>query len=153
MVILVILVVKSKSMESQSECEEDTARLAAIIAAEAKAGNIYALHGDLGAGKTCFARGFIRALAGVDIDVPSPTFTLVQTYDTPRGTVCHFDLYRLKSPEDVLEIGWDDALAEAICLIEWPDRAGAFLPPGRTDITLSAGIGNMRRIKVSRHDV
>lgn len=152
MVILVILVVKSKGMESQSNSEDETTHLAAAIAAKAKTGDVYALYGDLGAGKTCFARGFIRALAGADIDVPSPTFTLIQTYDTPRGAVCHFDLYRLKSPEDVLEIGWDDALADAICLIEWPDRAGTYLPRKRMDIFLTTDTINTRQIRISRHE-
>lgn len=152
MVILVGLVLKSKGMESESFSEQDTERHAAALAAAAGRGDVFALHGDLGAGKTCWARGFIRALAGAEIDVPSPTFTLIQTYDTPRGMVAHFDLYRLKSPEDVLEIGWDDALADGIALIEWPARAGSFLPRRRYDVTLTHGPHATRQITVTRHD-
>lgn len=119
--------------------EAATAALARAVAALARPGDVIALWGDLGAGKTRFARGFVAALAGDAEEVPSPTFTLVQTYDTPAGTVWHFDLYRLDAPEEALELGLEEALAEGISLIEWPDRLGGLLPRERLDVTLEFG--------------
>jgi tRNA threonylcarbamoyladenosine biosynthesis protein TsaE len=109
--------------------EADTLAVASRLAAEASKGDIFLLEGDLGAGKTAFARAFIRSLSGDSgQEVPSPTFTLLQTYDTPQGEVWHFDLYRLKDPDEIFELGWEDALAEGILLIEWPDRLGPHRP-------------------------
>jgi len=118
--------------------EAATARLAGRVAREARRGDAIALSGELGAGKTSFARAFIRA-CGAPEEVPSPSFTLVQTYDTPRGAVSHFDLYRLSRPEEIEELGLDEALAEGIVLIEWPDRLAGFAPPDRLDIALLPG--------------
>lgn len=121
--------------------------LAVRLAGEARPGDVIALSGPLGVGKTAFARAFIRALAlrhGVKPpdEVPSPTFTLVQTYGLGAVSVWHFDLYRLARPEDVAELGLDEALAEGVSLIEWPERLGAQLPRDRLDIALSyAGPG------------
>lgn len=99
-----------------------------------------ALKGDLGTGKTVFARAFIRALCGERIEVPSPTFTLLQTYDLDDArTLHHFDLYRLKDPEEALELDIDDAFAEGISLIEWPERLGAYLPQQHLEVALSYG--------------
>jgi tRNA threonylcarbamoyladenosine biosynthesis protein TsaE len=101
---------------------------------------VIALKGDLGTGKTVFARAFIRALCGADTEVPSPTFTLVQTYDLDAtGTLYHFDLYRLEDPEEALELDVDDAFADGISLIEWPERLGPFLPQEYLEVTLSYG--------------
>lgn len=109
--------------------EAATEQLGAALAARLKPGDVVALKGDLGAGKTTLARAIIRAAAGdPDLIVPSPTFTLVETYDTPRGTYWHFDLYRLETPEQVFELGWEEALAEGIVLLEWPERLDALLP-------------------------
>jgi tRNA threonylcarbamoyladenosine biosynthesis protein TsaE len=116
--------------------EAATAALGGLVAARARSGDVIALWGDLGAGKTVFARGFLRAL-GVEEEVPSPTFTLVQTYVTPPGTVYHFDLYRLEEAEEIWELGIEDALADGISLIEWPDRIGDVLPAERLDVTLA----------------
>jgi tRNA threonylcarbamoyl adenosine modification protein YjeE len=103
-----------------------TQRLGAGIAGGLKAGDAVALWGDLGAGKTTLARAILRAL-GVKEDVPSPTFTLVQSYDTsPR--IAHYDLYRLKQAREMEELGFDDALIEGAVLVEWPDRAPEVLP-------------------------
>ena len=122
--------------------EAATADLAHRLAPDLKPGDVVALRGDLGAGKTSFARALIRALSGGDAaerEVPSPTFTLVQSYDTSVGRVHHFDLYRIQSPDELTEIGWDEALADGIVLIEWPERAGNLLPDRRLDIALAFG--------------
>ena len=118
-----------------------TARLAVRLAAVARPGDVIALHGTLGMGKTAFARAFIRRLADAEEEVPSPTFTLVQSYDTEAGTIWHFDLYRLTKPQDVWELGLEDALAGGIVLIEWPERLGTELPRRRLDLTLRPGDG------------
>lgn len=105
--------------------EDETANLARILAAAAAAGDVIGLAGNLGVGKTAFARAFIRARTGAN-EVPSPTFTLVQTYDPPDGdtapAIWHLDLYRLEDPAEAGELGLDDALGRDIVLIEWPER-------------------------------
>jgi tRNA threonylcarbamoyladenosine biosynthesis protein TsaE len=107
--------------------ENATAALAARLATAVQPGDIIALQGELGAGKTSFARAFIRARGGSEI-VPSPTFTLVQSYDLPGGMVWHFDLYRLRAPDEAWELGIEEAFADGISLIEWPERLGTLLP-------------------------
>ncbi len=120
--------------------EAATARLAAALAPLARGRDVIALWGDLGAGKTSFARAFIRALTEADQEVPSPTFSLVQTYDTAQGVALwHFDLYRLAGSEEALELGIEEAFAEGITLIEWPERLGDFLPEKRLDLALEPG--------------
>jgi tRNA threonylcarbamoyladenosine biosynthesis protein TsaE len=115
--------------------ENATAAFAARVAALARPGDVIALSGELGAGKTSFARTFIRARGGDD-EVPSPTFTLVQTYELPGGAVWHFDLYRLRHAEEAWELGIEDAFRDGISLIEWPERLGGLLPARRLDIAL-----------------
>lgn len=108
--------------------EAATARLGEDLAMALRAGDVLALKGDLGAGKSTLARALIRALADdAGLDVPSPTFTLVQSYDT-RIPVHHFDLYRLSSAGEIDELGFDDALLQGAALVEWPERAQAYLP-------------------------
>ena len=118
--------------------EAATAALAARIAAVAAPGDVIALSGELGAGKTSFARAFIRARGGAGA-VPSPTFILAQLYELPSGPVWHFDFYRLKRPEEAWELGLEDAFADGVSLIEWPERAAAVLPADRLDIMLRQG--------------
>lgn len=101
-------------------------------------GDVVCLSGNLGAGKTTLARGAIEAWMGYADEVPSPTYTLVQTYDGPRGELWHVDLYRLKNPEDAWELGLEDAFASAACLIEWPERLQGQLPANRLDVELKA---------------
>jgi tRNA threonylcarbamoyl adenosine modification protein YjeE len=120
--------------------EAGTRRLADDLAAILRAGDVIALHGDLGMGKSALARAIVRRLAGdADLDVPSPTFTLVQSYETARLPVHHFDLYRLADPDELTEIGFFDLVAEGAALIEWPERAGDDLPDDRLDIIITEG--------------
>jgi len=111
--------------------EAATAALAARIAALARPGDVIALKGELGAGKTSFARAFICARAGRDEIVPSPTFTLAQAYEFPDVTIWHFDCFRLRDPEEAWELGIEDAFRDGISLIEWPGRLGHLLPSRR----------------------
>ena len=109
--------------------ESATERLGATLAERLRVGDVVGLKGELGAGKTTLARAIIRAAAGdPELIVPSPTFTLVEVYETPRGSFWHFDLYRLEAAEQVYELGWEEALAEGISIIEWPERLGPLLP-------------------------
>jgi len=111
--------------------------LAAHLAPLLKTGDVVTLSGGLGAGKTSFARALVRALSGKQDEVPSPTFTLVQTYELPKILLWHFDLYRLEEKEaDILELGWDDARRFGVCLVEWPDRLGGLLPKDRLEIQI-----------------
>jgi len=130
-----------------------THELAQCLARVAKAGDVIALSGDLGAGKTEFARAFIRTLTDPDEDVPSPTFTLVQTYEGDGPEIWHFDLYRLEHPEDVFELGIEEALHDAISLIEWPDRMGSYIPRDRLEVRLSVTKGrNHRQAELMPHN-
>src|SRR6201996_3666520 len=118
--------------------EEATRRLAIDIAAALESGDLVTLSGDLGAGKTTFARALIRHLAGDEtIEVPSPTFTLIQNYDLPRFALVHADLYRLSGAAELAELGFDDFPEGTVVLMEWPDRAAGLLPPDRLDITFT----------------
>ena len=116
--------------------EAATAQLGALIAPRLRAGDVVYLHGDLGAGKSSLARGLIRALTSPDEDVPSPTFTLMQTYDAAAFNIVHLDLYRLKTPEESYELGLDDALANSVLIIEWPDKLAHLGFDDRLDIVL-----------------
>jgi tRNA threonylcarbamoyladenosine biosynthesis protein TsaE len=126
-----------------------TERLATIIAAKARGGDAILLSGDLGAGKTHFARAFINALTPAAEEVPSPTFTLVQTYVAEAGgqpvEIWHFDLYRLKSPEESYELDIEEAFAEGIVLVEWPDRLGGLTPREHLEIRLGIEADDVTR--------
>ena len=127
-----------------------TRALAAHFAARARVGDVVGLAGPLGAGKTTFARYFIFARAGRELEVPSPTFSLVQPYPLTEGTVWHFDLYRIDRPDEALELGIEDAFAEGISLVEWPERLGDLLPQDRLDITFHGVLADERRcVRVS----
>ncbi len=136
--------------------EAATAALAGALACRAEAGDILALRGDLGAGKTVFARAFINSLAtdatrdvpgsyGREEEVPSPTFTLAQVYERLPAAVWHFDLYRLEKPEDAFELGIEEAFSQGISLIEWPEHLGRLLPARRLLIELTYGSSESAR--------
>jgi tRNA threonylcarbamoyladenosine biosynthesis protein TsaE len=113
-------------------------------------GDVVGLSGGLGAGKTTLARGAIEVWTGAVEDAPSPTYTLVQSYDGPKGELWHIDLYRLKHAEEASELGLEDAFVEAACLIEWPERLEGQLPRNRLDIAL-APAGEGRRATLTGH--
>jgi len=118
--------------------EAATERLGAALARRLRPRDVIALQGGLGVGKTTLARAILRAASDdPNLIVPSPTFTLVEVYDTQRGTFWHFDLYRLESPEQVFELGWEEARADGIALIEWAERLGRLLPDERLMVTLA----------------
>jgi len=126
----------------------ETEALGARIAAGLRIGTAVALEGDLGAGKTVLARGILRAL-GVEEDVPSPTFTLVQSYETPKLAVRHYDLYRIESASEMAELGLEEALDEGAALIEWPERAPNAIPEDALRVRLEIAGENSRHAHLS----
>jgi tRNA threonylcarbamoyl adenosine modification protein YjeE len=143
-------------MKFMTQSESETVKEAEKLASGLKSGDVILLYGSLGSGKTVFARGLIRALAGnKTLEIPSPTFTLLQTYDSPKGSISHYDLYRLKDPDEMVELGWDESLQEGITIVEWPERLGVRTPVRRLDIRLENIKNNpeSRKIEVIRVDV
>jgi tRNA threonylcarbamoyladenosine biosynthesis protein TsaE len=131
--------------------ETATAALATELAACARQGDVIGLSGPLGSGKTTFARYFIGARMGAGPrerqEVPSPTFTLVETYQPASGpALWHFDLYRIETPEDAYELGIEDAFADGIALVEWPERLGGLMPREHLQIALAAGKSEKARV-------
>src|SRR3974390_2399116 len=118
--------------------EQETRRFMVDVAMALEPGDLVTLSGDLGAGKTTFARALIRYLSGdPSIEVPSPSFTLMQSYDLPQFPLVHADLYRLSGSAELAELGFDDLPDGAVVLVECPDRAAGFLPPIRMDVALT----------------
>lgn len=126
----------------------DTEALGRRLATLTASGDVILLEGPIGAGKSCLARAFIRARMGREEEVPSPSFTLVQVYEADGVEIWHADLYRLTHPDEVLELGLDDAFTSAICLVEWPDRLGTHVPPDALRLRLEAK-GDGRRAVVT----
>lgn len=118
---------------------EETGALAQSLGAHVGAGDVVLLEGDIGAGKTHFARSLIQTLLPEPEDVPSPTFTLVQIYDTSKFEIWHADLYRLTSPDEVVELGLTDAFQDALCLVEWPDRLAELTPENALIMSFKMG--------------
>lgn len=142
-------------MVFQSKNEAETAHCAESLISEIQIGKPLLLNGNLGTGKSVFARALIRRLTNQpDLDVPSPTFTLVQHYDSAKGPIVHFDLYRLEDPEEIYELGWEEALAEAIVIVEWPERLGALKPTRYLDIHIESveDEPSTRIIEVTDHE-
>ena len=125
--------------------EAATAGLAMRLAGFVRAGDVLLLHGDLGTGKTAFARALINALPGAQEEVPSPTFTLVQVYQRGDLEVWHCDLYRLEASEEIEELGLEEAFVDALTLIEWPERLGPYCPRGALTVALKRGAGETAR--------
>jgi tRNA threonylcarbamoyladenosine biosynthesis protein TsaE len=116
-----------------------TQRFGGLLARQLKAGDVIALSGALGTGKSALARAIIQAVDAAEDDVPSPTFTLVQHYALADGTpLWHLDLYRIDAPQEAMALGLDDAFIDAVCLIEWPDRLKKLLPKTNLSIHLYA---------------
>jgi tRNA threonylcarbamoyladenosine biosynthesis protein TsaE len=132
----------------ETSSEAETSSLAASLAAKCRAGDLFLLSGPLGAGKSVFSRAFIRALCGEETEVPSPTFTLVQNYECAKGTIWHYDLYRLEDPEEIFELGWEEAMVDGISLVEWPQKLGEFTPMYATRIAIEPLDGDKRKITV-----
>src|SRR5271165_4987104 len=134
----------------------DEASMLSFAAAQAawlEPGDFVALTGELGAGKTTFARGLIRALVEApDLEAPSPTFTLMQVYEAPRGPVVHADFYRLRGARELDNLGWDEAISDAIAIVEWPARIPEALPPDRleVDVRFDAKLGPDFRVLTMR---
>lgn len=114
------------------------------LARALRPGDVVLLDGDLGMGKTALARAVIQHLAGAAIDAPSPTFNLVLPYDLPGLRLTHFDLYRLSGPDEVAELGFEEAVEDGAVLVEWPDRLGDLAPPGAVRIAIAAADGGRR---------
>ncbi|MFT3733324.1 MAG: tRNA (adenosine(37)-N6)-threonylcarbamoyltransferase complex ATPase subunit type 1 TsaE [Hyphomicrobium sp.] len=126
--------------------EADVGRLAQEIAFLIQAGDTLALEGDLGAGKSTFARALIRSVAGdPKLEIPSPTFTLVQAYETPRFDIAHFDLYRLSDPSELDELGLDAALSRGVAIVEWPSRGDGRIPAERLTLRFDEAAAFDRR--------
>ena len=117
--------------------EAATLAIAAAQAAWLQPGDFVGLTGDLGAGKTAFARALIRVLAEApELEAPSPTFTLMQVYDAPRGPVVHADFYRLRGPTELANLGWEEAVDGAIAIVEWPEKVAEALPADRLEVDI-----------------
>lgn len=126
----------SCSISIDLSSQDETANLARALAPQVSGGDVILLEGSIGAGKSFFARALILALLDEPEDVPSPTFTLVQTYDAPKFEIWHCDLYRLTTPYEAQELGLEDAFETALCLVEWPDRLGELAPPDALVLSL-----------------
>ncbi len=129
---------------------QEMGALAEQIAAHVRVRDVILLKGDLGTGKSTFARALIQALCGKTTEVPSPTFTLVQTYEAPLFTLWHFDLYRLKEESEIYELGVEEAYESGVSLIEWPERLGALLPRHSIEIEFDYGHDECERILIFR---
>lgn len=135
--------------------ESATAALAGWLVSFTRAGDFIALGGELGAGKTSFARAYLRALMNDDdLEAPSPTFSLMQVYEQPDCSVVHADFYRLRTIEELQELGWEEATASAVTLVEWAERLSAALPPDRLEVNFSIDLArgpNFRRAELRAH--
>lgn len=138
-------IIKTVDLKDEAATEAFGAWLSPYL----RAGDVVLLRGGLGAGKTTCARGLICALLG-DVEVPSPTYTLVQTYTVPEFDIWHFDLYRLKQQEEVWELGIEEALDDGVCLIEWPERIDSLL--NGTELTVALSAENDRRVAILSGD-
>lgn len=133
-----------------SHSEADTCALAEKLAEISVQGDIWALNGTLGAGKSVFARAFIKKLTGAK-EVPSPTFTLLQTYNAGAFDIYHYDLYRLENPSEIFELGVEEAFYSGVSLVEWPERMASFSPRNMWQVQIDM-LPDGRRITISAAD-
>jgi tRNA threonylcarbamoyl adenosine modification protein YjeE len=135
-------------LECVVQNEQETAQLAAKLGPLLRPSDILSLSGTLGAGKTAFARALIRALIGQEIEVPSPTFNLLLLYDTPAGTVYHYDFYRLEDPEEVWELDIEQAYEDGITVMEWAEKLEDLAPDDvlKVDITIPSDAAEDTRV-------
>lgn len=137
----------------ESLSEADTIKLAEICAGDIQSHDILLLEGDLGSGKSFFTRALIRSvLEDPSLMVPSPTFTLLQTYEGPKGSVFHYDLYRLKDPEEIFNLGWEESLDEGMVIVEWPDRLGPYRPHKSLALKFENQVGTEEARKITLTD-
>ncbi len=142
---------EEKTKVYMTESEAETTALAESFAQSLAPGQVLCLRGDLGVGKTIFAKGLCSAL-GVSEHVSSPTFTLVNEYEGAQGTIYHFDLYRIEDPDELYEVGFEEFVGgDGIAIIEWPERAEELLPQNRFEILLERNGENGRRITVKEY--
>ncbi|MBQ2696395.1 MAG: tRNA (adenosine(37)-N6)-threonylcarbamoyltransferase complex ATPase subunit type 1 TsaE [Clostridia bacterium] len=138
----------NKTREYITQSEAETYELAEKLAMQLSPGQVICLRGDLGVGKTVFAKGLCSAL-GVEEHVSSPTFTLVNEYDGVKGKIYHFDLYRIEDPDELYEIGFEEFVGgEGLAIIEWPERAEEILPENRIEILLESCGEDDRRVTI-----
>ena len=133
-----------------TENEQQTSQLAAQLSEISIAGDVWALHGTLGMGKSVFARAFIQNLTSAE-EVPSPTFTLVQMYGAPHFEIYHYDLYRLEKPSDIFELDVEEAFYSGVCLVEWPEKMENYAPRNMWHITIEPDEKG-RKITISTDD-
>ncbi len=136
-----------KIIETFLASEADTVNWGQKLSSIAQKGDVFALYGTLGMGKSVLARAFVQKLCGLQ-EVPSPTFTLLQSYEAPNFEVFHFDLYRIKSAEEIFEIGVEEAIYSGVSLIEWPEKMGGYLPRDIFKVELFPQ-DNGRRLQIS----
>lgn len=139
-------------MQLKIDTEEQTKEIAEKLSPLLHKGDVIFLIGDLGAGKTTFARYLIQNLSKNDISVPSPTFTLVQSYEFSDLCLDHYDLYRLEkknAEDDIIELGWEDSLTQGVTLVEWPDRLGILTPHDRLEIAITFKADDSREIELT----
>ena len=144
-----------ESTKRITQNEAETIGFAVEFSTALTGGDVVLLHGDLGMGKSVFSRAVIRALCADDaLEVPSPTFTLVQQYDAEIGAIWHFDLYRLSDESEIYEIGWEEAMDGGVSLVEWPERLGGMAPSRYINVTITPvpDDKNARQIEVTYHD-
>ena len=132
-----------------ADSEKQTHQIASMLAQQVSCPCVICLKGTLGAGKTSFARGFIQSLCGSETLVQSPTFSLTQIYHSNKGDIWHMDMYRLKNPEEIFEIGADEAFYNAICLVEWSEKIASFLPEKYISVQIDIE-NNRRKITISQ---
>lgn len=148
---IALLSLKAETRKIEIAGEVAMMALGARLFELAEPGDVITLRGDLGAGKSVLARGFVRAACVRDdevpesFDVPSPTFTLVQVYEGPEFPIWHFDLYRVEKTSEIWELGFEEALDGGVCLIEWPEHGASALPDERLDLVLSTREGSTVR--------